>query len=459
MIYLILTIFSLIFAYFCTQKMNWAVASIVLALPTYLLRFQLFGIPMTVLELMILIIFCVWLVKTWKSKEKIILSNYKWWGLVLLIVATMSIFIAKDTYAALGVWKAYFIEPVLFFIVFINTIKTKKDFSLIIKSLGVVALVVAVPAIVQKFTGWGITNEFWRAAETRRVTSWYGFPNAVGLCLSPIAMIFAGLILRSKIRLFEEFKKTKKIKLNQPDIFYFAVFIFSTLAIIFAETEGALIGLVAGLLILGLIYPYKLTRISTVALILIVLIVGFSVPQIRNYAEQKLTLSDRSGQIRLQQWDETWEMLDTDEGWKGVGLSSYQDRVLPYHEEAIWIQDKNDPDWKKKIQTSEEFRIKMWQPVEIYMYPHNFFLNFWSEIGLIGLLVVLILMIKFWANYYKVTVKENRLIYLILLSVLVVIFIHGQVDVVYLKNDLSIFWWLLFGMSWALIQNKQKLYE
>lgn len=458
MIYFFITIFALFFLWLSWYKINWAVALTIFAMPAYLLRFKISFMPMTILEVMVLILFTVWLVKILQKKEKITLSNYKWWSLFLLLTAASAVFVSVDLFAALGVWKAYFLEPILFFVVFINTIKKKEDWKLVVYALGASALFVAVPAIVQKFTGLGITNEFWRAEETRRVTSWYGFPNAIGLYLAPIAMLFGGLIMQSKIRIFEKLKEGK-LKIKKVDIFYFVVFICSALAIYFAKSEGAIIGLVAGLLFLGLIYPYKLSRISTASLVVVLILVGVFVPTVNDYVSEKFTLSDRSGQIRQQQWLETNEMLADGRMFSGAGLSSYQAVVEPYHKEAIWIEDTPYEEWKEKIETSEEYRVQMWQPLEIYMYPHNIVLNFWSEIGMLGLLVVVVLLLKLFMNYWRVKSSDNRKMYLILFSVFAVILIHGIVDVPYFKNDLSLFWWLLFGMSWVLVKKKKILYD
>lgn len=416
---------------------------------------------------MILVLFVVWLIKTILDKQKITFSKYKWWILFLLIVVTLSVFVSESRLAAWGIWKAYFIEPILFFLVFINIIKTKKDWSLVVGALYFSALFVAIPAVIQKFTGWGIPNEFWRNEATRRVTSWYGFPNAVGLYLAPIGMFFAGLLMQNKIKGIEIFKQKgfvgTALELSPRKILFWKLipgiilFVLIVLSLIFAGSEGALIGLAAGLIFLGLVYPYRLTRIATVVCLLLALMVCFLVPNIRGYALEKFTMSDRSGQIRQQQWKETFSMLKNDHQVLGGGLANYQTAIKPYHAEGIWIEDQNDPAWLEKIRTSEEFRIKAWQPTEIYLYPHNILLNFWSEIGLFGAGIMLVLMLKLWLGYLRVKSPENKKMYLILMSVFVVILVHGLVDVPYFKNDLSVFWWLLFGMSVLLVRRKEIL--
>jgi len=456
MLYLTLLL-SILFALLSWRKPIWAVSFVVLALPSYLLRFQIMNIPMTILELMILILFLVWLVRVLWERQPITFSKYIWLILLLIIFATISVFVSESRLAAWGIWKAYFVEPILFFLVLINTIKTKKDWGLIVGALWFSALIVSLIAIIQKFTGWWIPNEFWRAEETRRATSVFGYPNAVGLFLAPIAMFFAGLLLQGKIRAIELFKQTKKIKICWQSVLSFVLFVLIVLSLIFAGSEGALVGLAAGLIFLGLIYPYRWTRIATLVILFLCLFVCLFIPCIRNYSFEKFTLSDRSGQIRQQQWKETWTMLKDDHQILGAGLANYQTAVKPYHAEGIWIKDKNDPQWLEKIRTSEEFRIKNWQPTEIYLYPHNILLNFWSEIGLFGAGIFLIIVLKFFLDYLREKNSENKKMYLILLSIMVVILVHGLVDVPYFKNDLSVLWWLWLGLGVILIKRKEIL--
>jgi O-antigen ligase len=451
---ILITIFSILFAVLAWKRLDWALALTVFALPAYLIRFQIGFLPMTLLEVMILILFIMFALQRIIKSERIRLSNYKWLGLFLLIASAVAVYLALDRVAALGLWKAYFVEPVLFFLVFINVVKKREHWNLIIKAIGLSALFVAIPAIVQKFTGWGIYTEFWFVEETRRVVSWYGFPNAIGLYLAPIAMLFAGLVMKRKVELFERWQKRKKLKFKWLDLFYVVVFVCSVFAIIYARSEGALIALVAGIILLGLLYPCKLSRLSTFVLLVLLVLVVLFVPAARDYTAEKFTLSDHSGQIRQAQWSETWEMLKDGKIVSGAGLSGYQTAVEPYHAEGIWIKDKNDPEWMSKIQESEEFRVQNWQPTEIYMYPHNVLLNFWSEIGLFGALFAFLLVVKFVINYLRVISRENRKIYIILICVMAVILIHGLVDVPYFKNDLAVFWWMLFGLSAVLINKK-----
>ncbi|MBT4722602.1 hypothetical protein HN958_03790 [Candidatus Falkowbacteria bacterium] len=441
MFYFLLTVLSILFAVLAIKKPKWAIALTVFALPAYLIRFSILNIPMTVLEVMILILFAVFVVKKFRQREKIELSNYKWLILLFLIAATIAVFVSTERVAALGLWKAYFIEPILFFIVLINTIK-KKDFNLIINAIGFSALFVSIPAIIQKFWPIGIENSFWAAEETRRVVSFYGFPNAVGLYLAPIVILFIGLIIKGGYTRLYEARKQGQVS---TIFFQLLVIVVSLLAIWFARSEGALVAVFVGIVLLGLVFPYKKLRLVTV-LIVFLLSCFLAFSPFNDKVLDKLMLRDVSGQIRQQQWNETFEMLQDRKIVTGAGLSNYQNAIEPYHQDGVWLKDYNDPKWLDKIFNDEAYRVAHWQPVEIYMYPHNFILNFWSEIGLLGVIAFVLLLIKFIHNYKQAS-KEDRLIYRILIVMVITILIHGLVDVPYLKNDLSVFWWLIFGFT------------
>src|SRR3989339_2260126 len=144
---LLLIFFFILFAWLTTCRTLNGLLLIVAFLPSYLLRFKIFNIPMTVLEGMILITTLIWVIKhrsDWKTlgasavKGKLPPAPYlRWFAamMLLLIAATVSIFVSTDTRTAMGIWKAYFVEPLLFFSVFISTVKTEQDKKQIIWAL------------------------------------------------------------------------------------------------------------------------------------------------------------------------------------------------------------------------------------------------------------------------------------------------------------------------------------
>ena len=119
-------------------------------------------------------------------------------GIVLLLFsATISMIISPNLRAAAGLWKAYIIEPIFLFIIFITTFQ-KKDRRAIVTALSITVLATGCIALYQKFTGAWIPNPYWAAEQTRRVTSVWGFPNAIGLFTAPLIPLFVGELWRSK---------------------------------------------------------------------------------------------------------------------------------------------------------------------------------------------------------------------------------------------------------------------
>jgi hypothetical protein len=184
-------------------------ALFVALLPTYLIRFSvpLVGLPSTLLEVLFGILFLEWLVRGRKAGERKSEKNLKPWadGLGFLLVgATFGILVAPDWVAALGLWRAYFLEPFLFFLVFIDVVRDAKTRRLVVVALGLTLLTVSVVAIIQKFTGWWIPNPVWVPTEVRRVTAFYGYPNGIGLMAAPITILLAGWT----VHLMQKIQKT-----------------------------------------------------------------------------------------------------------------------------------------------------------------------------------------------------------------------------------------------------------
>ena len=437
-------LFLIFFTILAWKKLDWALLLIIATLPSYLIRFQVINIPLTLLEGMILIAFAVWVISKDGLKLKGLFKKegkraypYHFEIIAVLVLAWIGIIVAGIKPEALGTFKAYFIEPILLFILIINKLRDEAGQKKIIYSLAISALVVSLLAIYQKITGQFISNPFWANAETRRAVSFFGYPNAIGLYLAPIIMLMTGQLFKSI--------------LNKEKIFLVATIIFSILAIYFAKSEGALLGLLAASFFCALLANKKL-RITAIVLASVGLITIFSINSLRTYVVSKITLTDLSGQIRQQQWIETKKMLAANSYLQGVGLSNYQAAVAPYHQEGIFLKN-NDPDWLNKIRTSEEFRQKMWQPTEIYMYPHNIFLNFWSELGLLGALLFSWIIAKFLWQSSTLYLKERNFLALGLFGAMLVILIHGLVDVPYFKNDLSALFWILIALLGALRLN------
>jgi len=443
---LLISLFYIFFIILAWPNMGRGIYLIILLLPTYLIRFDIFNIPSTLLEGMIAILFVMWIIKLWQSK-KLHIAVTAWIKkifrpeiekvettrrnlipkilalpiLVFVITTTIALVLTPQTFAGAGIWKAYFIEPLIFLGIMIYYLRKNSEINKIIYTLSVLSLIIFVYALVQKLTGWYIPTLDWYLPETRRVTTFFGYPNANGLLLAPISvLIFATLWIKENAYL---------------KILKFLAFISIILTVIWAGSEGALIALSAGVLLILL--AKKHTRFLATFLIIALTAVILLTPSLKTLAIEKITVSDYSGQIRQAQWSETLTML-SDYPVMGGGLANYQNAIEPYHTSGLTINDK-------------------WQPVEIFLYPHNIILNFWTEIGLFGLASILWIFIVLGVLIYRINLKKKWLpkykkeyitnLTLGITAALIVLVVHGIVDVPYFKNDLSILFWIIIGIT------------
>lgn len=442
MTYLFLSYLAL-FGFLSFKAPKTSLLFIIITLPSYLIRFELFNIPFTLLEGMILVAFLAWLIKNLKPIFQSLKSGTKkrkpypfsWEIILLLIVSFLAAGMSGFSESALGIWKAYFFEPILLFILIINYFRTKKDLNKIINALGVSALLVSLIAIFQQITGAWIFNDFWADAENRRVVSLFGYPNAVGLYLAPIILLMLGLLVKAKKSFF-----------HYKNIFLFLTIIASSASIYFAKSDGALIGVSVAIVIFLFLYNKK-SRLIALGLCVVAGTLIFSSPEFNQQLEKKLTLADKSGQIRISQWQESLTMLLDGRIITGAGLANYQNVMKEYHQEGIFIKN-DDPDWHRKTVFNSEYREAMWQPLEIYLYPHNIFLNFWTELTLFGAILFIALFIRIFYLTIKLAFqdKEYKYLNLAILGAFLTMVIHGVVDVPYFKNDLSAMFWIILAI-------------
>jgi hypothetical protein len=393
------------FAWLAWKDFRTALFLFVAAFPTYLIRFQVGGFPTTALEALFLILFAVWMLT--RQPRLVDICGWRLLLLAWLIVGTVSMFVAPDIRAAAGLWKAYVVEPLLFFLMANDALRDQPAREKALLALAGTAVVLGLVAVMQGFTGWAVPPPFdgtpippAQEAEFRS-TAFYGFPNAIGLFLAPLIPLF---VLSSR----------RKVFLLAASL--------SVAGLLMAQSEGAMIGAAGGLVFLGLMLPG--VRKATLALGVVGVIVVLAVPQLRSLAVEKLTLEDWSGRVRKEMWAETWTMLK-DRPLFGAGLSGYRAVFAPYHKAGH---------------------------IEIFQYPHNIVLNLWTELGLAGVLVFALTVWRFMTDLRAACRKDptTHAFTAALGASVVAMLVHGLVDVPYFKNDLAMLFWLLMAMAASL---------
>ncbi|MBI2475604.1 O-antigen ligase family protein [Candidatus Uhrbacteria bacterium] len=381
-------------------------------LPAYLLRANIFGIPTTFLEIMLLILIILWLIQNRKRLKELFAIKQSWTVFIALVIvaATVSAIIAPDIFSALGIWKAYIIEPILFFYLLVDLLKRKQITNeRVLIALCVGGLLAAVTAILQWILWAGIPIP-WDIE--RRVTGLFDYPNALGLFLGPLTIVSLTLIMKKHLspELVEGINVDKKSR--KKILLYFIFIILFLLAIIFAQSEAALASIIVTGIMMGIMH-HKFRK-PTIVISCLALLIIFSIPTTRVFLINKILLQDYSGQVRLSQWKETVELLK-DHPIAGAGLSQYPNALKPYHKDTQY---------------------------EIFQYPHNIFLNIWVELGLLGLLTF------FYFIYLTFQTFRSFPTFFLFFPFLQ-IFLHGLVDVPYFKNDLAVLIWTLIALFYV----------
>lgn len=431
---LIIICFYILFGYLAWKNFKLALYSVFLLLPTYRVQFTILSLPFNLLSGIIWLLVLIFFIKNYKKipnlfknlKGKIksknnIFGSFRWPLILILVSACIAVWTAGNSLSSLGLFKAYFLEAFFFLVLLVFNLR-KQDYRKCIYSLEILVVFIFSTALFQKLTGSFIFNTT-NALEQGRVTTLFGYPNANGLILLPIFFLsFINLVIDKKIWL---------------KFFHFLTLTLSLTVIYWAGSESALVAIVVGLILLVLFKIIRNKRfilVISLGILIVSLILPFAVrtpeqidePGTVNYIfQQKILLQDLSGQVRRQMWSETIEYLK-DYPILGAGLTGYQEKIGSYHQTDY---------------------------IEIFLYPHNIWLNFWVSLGIFGLIgflwLSILLVIKLVASYQVSSSKEN----LILLVAFLAIIIQGIVEVPYFKNDLAIVF--LFFLSSYLIYKQR----
>ena len=448
-------------------------------------------LPTTMLELMFWALFLVWIFKyvipgLTRNPEK----KSSWIppmaiggmtrGMVIAISlfflsSIVAIFVSPNRWQALGLWRAYFLEPMIFFFILLHTLSSptrsgiqnnemdspdghrgndilSSKFSAqggsasggkienLVWPLSISVFYISLIAILQRFFGLAIPAP-WQGE--LRVTSIFEYPNAVGLFVAPILPLILWLAFTHRRpepapNAGEGSRKIYRFFATLRTMVLGIIMALGVITIILAKSDGAIVGLLAGLALALLIYNRR-SRLALAILIVAAIFGILFVPQIQSWVGEKALMNDWSGYVRKTIWTESWDTLK-DNPFFGAGLGGYPTVFTAYH------------------------RV---QGIEIFLYPHSIFLNPWSELGILGLIAFLWMMVGFIRmSFPRWPSGESRmdiwipayarmtLIKIAALSSMITLLVHGLVDVPYFKNDLAFLFWTIYAIPFILPENE-----
>jgi len=372
--------------------------------PAYVIRWHVGPLPTTLLEVAILAAIAVFAVETVQQRLPI-----EWRGpltapaILLVVAGAISVLVSGDHRGALGLYRAYFLEPAAFFLVVGAVASTPRRAGLILVGFGAGAAVAAILNIAVVFDA--IRHHVLDLATTPPVVI-YQTANAVALYLIPLIAMAAAILVAGRGRA-ERWLSGLFLAVALP-------------ACLLSFSRGGYLAL--GAVALGVALSHRRAKVLIPGVVVAALAVS-QVPLIRHRIAYELqAVPGNTLDFRLRIWGQTLRML-SHSPVLGIGLSYYQQAMGPY-----------------------------WQDLPKVIYPHNIVLNFWAVTGLLGLAGFFWLAIRAfmlgWRGWRRHP-AEWRPYDLGVMLVLVSVVVHGLVDVPFFKNDLSFEFWALLGILWA----------
>jgi putative inorganic carbon (hco3(-)) transporter len=307
---------------------------------------------------------------------------------LFILAGIISTFVAPDKHVALGQLKAFILEPVLMFYAIILTVKEEGQVYILLRAMFAATALISLFGIFQYYSLIHLPLRFWgNGSEVRRIVSVFEYPNALSLYLAPLIGLFTFLEMNGAPIL-----KNKWLSLIG------LLLMDGALLLTFSRGAWAAVLIVT---VLVMIKQYGIKKfIFPIILLLLTLLI---IPPV----QQRLSmgLGDPSSEAHF-----SLMRLGVDQilmhPFLGLGLGGF----------ASLKQEVN--------------------------YPHNIFLNFWIELGLLGLIAFGSVVVS---SFQRTQKNPSILTYAAAVSLLILI-IHGLIDVPYFKNDLSLLFWFIISL-------------
>ncbi len=383
---------------------RWSLTLTTAAMPLYVVRWHVGPLPTTLLENLVLLTVLLYLITVWRYRAPLPKRTpYDIPILVFLLAGVIGIFVAPDHRAALGIYRAFVLEPIAVFYVAIAVLRLAADLKPLLIAGAVSASMFSLAVIV--VFAIALVGGHLNPSSAPGV---FGInPNAVALYLEPIAAVAAGFTL------FAASRKSRWIAVG--------VLAFVLPALACTLSRGALLaGAVLALVAVLSVRDLRL-RLGLLGGAIVTGLALSRVPFVAARLAHQLDPHHSTFGLREAIWSVTLRML-RDHPLFGAGISGYQTVMKHYRTPNLHPEP----------------------------YAHNIFLTTWSELGLIGLAAFgVILFGLLWraARSFASAPDLYRPLTWGMFGAWVVFIAHGLVDSPYWKNDLSLEFWILAALE------------
>jgi O-antigen ligase len=418
---LLLTIIALLILFILIYaRPSTGLALMMFFTPYYLLPRPLFDRAFSTVEVTSLLTLIAWGIHTvadrkekgWPSLVQLYrrMTNLDRAVALFVGVSVVSLLWAELVGVAFTELRQMVVEPVVIYIVLRTMPFTRAERWRIVDMLILTGAIVTLYGIFQLVTGTGlITAE----GGSLRMRSVFGTPNNLALYLERLIPISAAVVLIGGVPLRRWLYGT-------------AGLLMLAACVLTLSKGGLLLGIPAGLALVVILWAGKAGLIAVGVGLLAILAAMIPLSRLPRF-QSLFDFEEGSSFFRVQLWQSALRMI-ADHPITGVGL----DQFLYLYRSKYILPDA-------------------WQQPDLSQ-PHNFLLNYWLRLGIIGLAAGIWIQVAFWRlawrvqRAYKDTEPTMRALAVGLMGSMAAFLAHGLVDEVHFVIDLAFIFYMTLGL-------------
>lgn len=402
--------------------MPYIFASLLLLTPLYIWRFSVGGESTNFLMIASFVVIGIAIFDIWlrSATEEFRDTAFKLTkpmliGICLIAAASLiSLFGFGFTPEKFAQWIVLYAQPLtIFFLLRYYSKRNRKVLWWFSLAVYLILMSAGILAIIQYTSLHTLPQAWWgNANEPKRAIAFFSHPNFYALFATPLlAWLLPDVV--NRVKNFRQNYATKWLQISC--IFAWLV---AVAGLFLSLSRGSWLGLVAAAGVYVLVTANKKMFLGFIAALIILVGVVSAVPNLR-YRAILPFYGEKSSVARISLWQTGADMLLTNPLF-GKGINGFDDN---------WTEFNRD------------------QGLDHYNFPHNIFLNFWIDLGLLGLIGFAIVL--FSSAWQGIRSRQNPLAVGLLLFIVALV-VHGLIDIPYLKNDLALVFWMVLGLSIAI---------
>jgi O-antigen ligase len=333
--------------------------------------------------------------------------------LIWVMLGVLSVTWSEYKSLAITELRVKFIESSFFYLILrAASLTSRSSIRYCLYALISAGTIVSLVGIFQFVQGQAIITA---EAGALRMASVYGSPNNLALFLGRcLPFVFAGILITSQIRY--------KILLT-------SIISIMGAAVILSQSAGALFIALPAAMAMVLLLSLKKNGLYTLLVFSVITILGIMVAIQSPRFSRLVDFSSGTNFYRLRVWESAIDMIQ-DYPITGIGLDQFLNKFR-----------------------GEYIRPDAWQEPNL-SHPHNIVLDFWLQLGISGVLVLIFIQYGFWKSVWQTYITNNntmntfhRILIIGAMGSMTNLITHGLIDNSVYVNDLVYIFMFLVAIA------------